>query len=80
MIIFAKIRISIDYKDFITQNVQPAPDCISYHHQSEATAPVGRIHLDCYLLVFGYLLDMVHCLQISADSFLVHAIFEGQLT
>ena len=24
MIIFAKIRISIDYKDFITQNVQPA--------------------------------------------------------
>ena len=23
---------------------------------------------------------MVHCLQISADSFLVHAIFEGQLT
>ena len=27
MIIFAKIRISINYKDFITQNVQPA--CIS---------------------------------------------------
>ena len=26
MIIFAKIRISIDYKDFITQNVQPAEE------------------------------------------------------
>jgi len=37
MIIFAKIRISIDYKDFITQNVQPAknPD---YNLQRQSTA------------------------------------------
>ena len=38
MIIFAKIRISIDYKDFITQNVQPAESaqiCPSLNRLSE---------------------------------------------
>ena len=28
MIIFTNVRKSIDYKDFITQNVHPAENCI----------------------------------------------------
>ena len=42
--------------------------------------PIGRVHLDGHLLVFGYLLDMPHPLKITADGFLVDAILVSKLT
>lgn len=35
-------------------------------HQAESPSPIGRVHLDYYVLVLGYLLDMTHGGQISA--------------
>lgn len=63
---------------FTPQN--PAPCGIADDHQSEPTPPIGRIHLDAHLLVFGYLQDMMHALQIAADGLLVDTILEGKLT
>ena len=53
---------------------------ITYYHQTEPLTPIGRVHLNGHLFILGYLLDMMHALQVATDGFLVDTILEGKLT
>ena len=50
------------------------------YHQSKPTHPIRCVHLNGDMFVLRYLLDIPHPLQVTANGFLVHTIFEGKLT
>ena len=42
----------------------PVPQRILDGHQTEVPSSIGRIHLDDYLLLLGYLADITHVFQV----------------
>ena len=62
---------------FVPQDI--APQGIADHHQPEVPTPVGRVHLNGYILVPCYLMDIAHALQITADCLLIDPVLDGKL-
>ena len=48
-------------------------------HQTEIAPPIGRIHVDYYILVFGNDTYMAHCLEPAPYRTLVHPVPYCQL-